>query len=145
MLTSCPLLASRAAGAAFVPTNCPLTYIRIKPATQSTETATCCHWLLGALVGVMPGAAAAELRKKKRYALLKMSMQYCSPPEPIPLQIIAAPLVCTVGPFTHAAKVNLSEVSKFKVGLSGRETYSCRVGGAVWLKLRSPCTRPMPQ
>src|SRR5712691_10692843 len=69
-------------------------------------------------------------------------MQYCSPPEPTPLQIIAAPLVCVAGPFTQAASVNFSDVSKFKLGLSGMDTYCCGDGGAVALKLSAPFLRP---
>src|SRR6266700_3279750 len=69
-------------------------------------------------------------------------MQYCSPPEPMPLQIMAAPLVCVAGPFTQAASVNFSDVSKFKLGLSGMDTYCCGDGGAVALKLSAPLRRP---
>src|SRR5712691_3402807 len=70
-------------------------------------------------------------------------MQYCSPPEPTPLQIMAAPFVCAAGPFTQAASVNFNDVSKFKLGLSGMDTYCWGDGGAVALKLSAPFLRPV--
>src|ERR1043166_3136371 len=67
-------------------------------------------------------------------------MQYCSPPPPVPLAMMAAPLVCVAGPFTHALNVNLSVLSKLTVGLSATDTYCWELAGV--LKFSAPLRRP---
>ena len=70
----------------------------------------------------VPGAAPAALRTKKRKLLLNTSRQYCSPPPPVPLHMMAAPLLCVRVPLTQAVSVNLNEESNVTLGESGTET-----------------------
>src|SRR5215510_8470987 len=77
-----------------------------------------------------------------------MSNEYCSPPLPVPLAIIAAPLVCGSVALTHAAKVKAGLLAKSRTAGAGVPELGMVTTLAVdpsALKLNAPLVKPVTQ